>query len=417
MALNDLPDFDASTPGNNIDVGGVNCNEGCLPGNLNDCIRGFASIVKRAVGNKGSDIASAATCNIAAASTSIYAVITGTTAITSFGTVAAGTRRIVEFASALTLTHNSTSLKLPGSANIATAAGDIAFMISLGSGNWKCLHYSRADGSPIALGSTATATSTDAGATQGPDIIADRNSASPAASDIIGAFILRGRDSAGNSTDYAKLKGKILDATNGSEDGAAILSALVAGSDTAIITAGPGVQIGSPTGGDPGAGKVNAAGYQINGAAIGNIVLQRFYNSLTGPQGSLASNIIPSDTSTPGSTEGTQVFAQAVTPKSATSKIVLRGTVCFGVNTASVQPVLALFSGTTCLAVFPDDNDSSANNSITFEYEEASGSTSARTYSVRFGTDSGTSIINGDGGSGGSYGSKIVSSMTIEEVL
>src|SRR4029434_5936225 len=116
----------------------------------NNAIRGLTSIIKRAVGSQGSAIASAATTDIAAAGTALYAVVTGTATITSLGTVAAGTLRIIEFTGALTLTHNATSLKLPGNANIVTAAGDVGFFISLGSGNWKCLHYSRADGSAVA---------------------------------------------------------------------------------------------------------------------------------------------------------------------------------------------------------------------------------------------------------------------------
>lgn len=106
---------------------------------------------------------------------------------------------------------------------------------------------------------TQTIQSTDAGASEGPAQILDRNSASPAASDEIGAVIFRGRDSGGNVTDYAKLKGRILDPTNGSEDGFLNVTALIAGVETAVLTVGPGAQLGSPTGGDKGLGTINAA--------------------------------------------------------------------------------------------------------------------------------------------------------------
>lgn len=95
------------------------------------------------------DVASATTTDIGAA-TSLNVRITGTTTITGLGTVAAGIRRNVRFADALTLTHNATSLILLGTANIATAADDTAEFISLGSGNWLCLWYKKADGTPIA---------------------------------------------------------------------------------------------------------------------------------------------------------------------------------------------------------------------------------------------------------------------------
>lgn len=93
------------------------------------------------------DVASAATCNIGAA-TAQRVRITGTTTITSFGTVA-DELRFVTFAGALTLTHNGTSLILPAAANIVTAAGDTAIFASDGSGNWRCLAYQRATGEPL----------------------------------------------------------------------------------------------------------------------------------------------------------------------------------------------------------------------------------------------------------------------------
>jgi hypothetical protein len=89
------------------------------------------------------DVASAATVDLGAqASRSLR--ITGTTTITGFGTAASGTRRKLRFAAALTLTHNATSLILPGAANITTAAGDTAEAVSLGSGNWVVVNFTRA---------------------------------------------------------------------------------------------------------------------------------------------------------------------------------------------------------------------------------------------------------------------------------
>ncbi len=107
---------------------------------------------------KGADIASATTTDIGAA-TGNFVDVTGTTTITGLGTVAAGTRRIVRFTGALLLTYNATSLILPTSANITTAAGDTAIFISLGSGNWVCTSYQRKDGSSL-LGVTPTGTQT-----------------------------------------------------------------------------------------------------------------------------------------------------------------------------------------------------------------------------------------------------------------
>lgn len=111
---------------------------------------------------KGVDIASAATTNIAAA-TGDFVDVTGTTTITALGTAAAGVERTVRFTGALTLTHNATSLILPGGANIATAAGDVARFRSLGSGNWLCVDYSRASGKALVAPAASEISNTPAG--------------------------------------------------------------------------------------------------------------------------------------------------------------------------------------------------------------------------------------------------------------
>lgn len=90
-------------------------------------------------------IASAATTTLNA---NHNVLITGTTGITSFGSSASTATPIylLEFNGALTLTYNATSLIIPGSANITTAAGDIAVAEYLGSGNWKIRDYHKING-------------------------------------------------------------------------------------------------------------------------------------------------------------------------------------------------------------------------------------------------------------------------------
>jgi hypothetical protein len=88
------------------------------------------------------DLASATTTDLSTVGANVR--ITGTTTITGFGTAASGVTRKLRFAAALTLTHNATSLILPGAADITTAAGDTAEAISLGSGNWVLVNFTRA---------------------------------------------------------------------------------------------------------------------------------------------------------------------------------------------------------------------------------------------------------------------------------
>lgn len=96
----------------------------------------------------GGNIASSSTVAIGAASGN-NVTITGTTTITAFDTVQAGTWREVTFAGVLTLTYNAVSMILPTAANITTAAGDTAGFLSLGSGNWRCMWYQRANGEAL----------------------------------------------------------------------------------------------------------------------------------------------------------------------------------------------------------------------------------------------------------------------------
>jgi len=89
-------------------------------------------------------VASAATCDIGAAG-ALCVAITGTAAITSFGT-GANALRFVRFTGTLTLTYNATSLITPGAANIQTAPGDCCVARSDSSGNWRIVNYLPAGG-------------------------------------------------------------------------------------------------------------------------------------------------------------------------------------------------------------------------------------------------------------------------------
>lgn len=99
---------------------------------------------------KGTDIARAATTSIAAA-TGNFVHLTGTTTITSFGTGTAGQTVNIRFAGAGTLTHNATSLILPGAANITTAANDCCTAVSEGGSNWRVTSYTKASGVAVVV--------------------------------------------------------------------------------------------------------------------------------------------------------------------------------------------------------------------------------------------------------------------------
>jgi hypothetical protein len=127
--------------------------------------------VRKYTATKGADIASASTVDLSGA-TGNYVHVTGTTTVTALGTVSAGVRFLLVFDGALTFTHNASSLILPGAANITTAAGDRCEVVSLGSGNWRCLWYQNAanyygvertwTAQQTPMGGSATATTTAA---------------------------------------------------------------------------------------------------------------------------------------------------------------------------------------------------------------------------------------------------------------
>lgn len=104
-----------------------------------------ADMVRR----KGGSVASAATTDIWSIAGD-FVHVTGTTGITSLGTAPyAGLERTVIFDGALTLTHNATTLVLPGGANITTAANDRMVVRADTTANMIVVAYIKATGRPV----------------------------------------------------------------------------------------------------------------------------------------------------------------------------------------------------------------------------------------------------------------------------
>ena len=228
---------DASNQPDNTDVLGPNI--------LAENLRAIQSAI-RADSAASNSIASASTTDLSTLREGVITV-TGVTTITAFGTVAAGVKKWLVFASALTLTHNGTSLILPGAANISTAAGDACCMLSLGSGNWRCVAYTKADGSAV---STST-------------VLADGTVGTPAirfASDTDCGLYRIGANNIGLSVNG----GKVVDiATTGqSITGALSASTTVTAGTNFIATAGY-------------AAVDKASGYVFNGATTSGMLYQQ----------------------------------------------------------------------------------------------------------------------------------------------
>jgi len=80
------------------------------------------------------------------------------------------------------------------------------------------------------------AQSTDAGAGVGPKLTLYRNSASPAANDVLGGYYFDGEDSAGNRETYARIYAQIDDPGSTTEDGSLSIDVMKAGALTKALT-------------------------------------------------------------------------------------------------------------------------------------------------------------------------------------
>jgi len=130
------------------------------PEALDDVQRAHASFIALLRDGKGMaapvTLASATTTDIGAQN-SIFVEVSGTTTITSFGATYSG-ERIIRFTGALTLTHNATTLILPGGANITTAAGDALCAVPTQAGTgWAVVFYQRANGQALVTGGESAA--------------------------------------------------------------------------------------------------------------------------------------------------------------------------------------------------------------------------------------------------------------------
>lgn len=259
--------------------------------------------------------------------------------------------------------------------------------------------------------------STEAGATSGPNIELYRNSASPAAADFGGNINFYFKDSAANKQFFGQIYSKMMDPTNGSEDGLIGIGTMRAGAQSDwAFESGTLRHVGSVATVPTVDGRLAPGSLQLGGAKVGIVTLQEFYSQVVGPQVGVTAQI-PSDDTPPLIGEGTQLFSQAVTPLVAGSRIKFEGLIQWSGATAGNEIVLALFKDNTLIAVFNDEYISNAANMTVFKFEEASVDTAARTYSLRYGPNTAITIELNISAAGDDYGDKLVSNWTVRETL
>lgn len=127
---------------------------------------------------------------------------------------------------------------------------------------------------------------------------------------------------------------------------------------------------------------------------------------------------IPLDDTIPQITEGSEFMTLAITPKSATSKLIINVCLQLDKNNSNTYSI-ALFQDSTANALAAQFNGAwTAGSSfpMVFTHIMTSGTTSSTTFRVRAGSDSaGTLTVNGRGG-GRIYGGVSASSIVIYEV-
>lgn len=128
---------------------------------------------------------------------------------------------------------------------------------------------------------------------------------------------------------------------------------------------------------------------------------------------------IPLDDTIPQNTEGDQYMTQAITPKSATNKLVIMVDFFGSFSQAAVDLILALFQDSTANALTAKAMTAGGTNyrtPMSIIFPMTAGTTSATTFKIRAGgAASGTTTFNG-AGSGRYFGTIPKSSITILEI-
>jgi hypothetical protein len=125
---------------------------------------------------------------------------------------------------------------------------------------------------------------------------------------------------------------------------------------------------------------------------------------------------IPVDNTIPQNTEGVEILTVSITPKSASSLLIISTSILINGDAGGYTATVALFqdSVANAIAVGSHASSSSRNASVSFAHKMVAGTTSAITFKVRGGTGSGTFKVNGDGSR--LYGGVASSTITVTEV-
>ena len=154
----------------------------------------------------------------------------------------------------------------------------------------------------------------------------------------------------------------------------------------------------------------------IVGSKLGTGAVLQVKNSTVSTSDTSASSIGADDT-IPQSNEGLEVTTLAITPKSASNKLLIQ-VVVMGSSSSDAVTTIGLFqdSGANALgAVTAYQSTGTGTHTLSFNHFMTAGTTSATTFKVRAGANTGTFTLNGYSG-GRKLGGVASSSITIMEI-
>ena len=134
---------------------------------------------------------------------------------------------------------------------------------------------------------------------------------------------------------------------------------------------------------------------------------------------SIAAPYIPLDNTIPQSNEGTEIVTATITPTNASNRLRVSISIPF-IETNQIWAIAALFrdSGANAIAGSVVSTSNAGANSVpmSFHYEVAAGSTSATTFKLRIGGNTGTLYINRDVSGNNTFGGICAVRITITEI-
>jgi hypothetical protein len=383
------------------------------PATLDDTQRAHGGFIATLRDGKGFSnpvtIASATTTDIGGQN-SQFVEISGTNTITGLGSTYNGPRYL-RFTGALVLTHNATTLNLPGAASITTGSGDSCIAVpNIELNGWNVLAFNRAAGG----GGVDYLNSTRIDVASATTLNLTTSAPNTRNINITGTTAITGVTVAIGQLYFVRFNAALTLTNNASivtQTGANITTAA---GDTCILRA-------------TAANTIELLSYVSNGVipqskggtgyAIATRQLAQVQTFQTGAVAT-GTTILPYDDTIPQNTEGDQYISLAITPTNTASTLEIIVELSLS-SSASVGISTALFQDAAvgALSAIQHSSNTSQIYPVVLIHYMVAGTTSATTFKVRSGPDVGATItFNGISGAR-RMGSLMASRITVREYL